>query len=151
MNFLTRSEQENGSGGSGPYAICSGTPAGVLPRGRARIPDMFSTGPGPHRPLRGVPAARVQNPSVSGRLGDHYRTRLTHTLEVAQIARTLARALRVNEELCRRGAGARPGAPFGHAGNDPQPLDAGREIFEHNAQALRIVDRLEYRYPDFRD
>lgn len=76
--------------------------------------------------------------------GDHYRTRLTHTLEVSQIARTIARALRLNEDLAEAIAlGHDLGhTPFGHAGeavlNDLLP-----EGFEHNAQSLRVVDHLE--------
>lgn len=76
--------------------------------------------------------------------GDHYRTRLTHTLEVTQIARTVARALRVNEDLTESIAlGHDLGhTPFGHAGER-----ALREIcpygFEHNEQSVRVVERLE--------
>ncbi len=76
--------------------------------------------------------------------GDHYRTRLTHTLEVAQIARTIARALRLNEDLTEAIAlGHDLGhTPFGHAGekvlNEIHP-----EGFKHNEQSLRVVDLLE--------
>lgn len=76
--------------------------------------------------------------------GDHYRTRLTHTLEVAQIARTMARALRLNEDLTEAIAlGHDLGhTPFGHAGekvlNQLNPTG-----FEHNIQSLRVVDCLE--------
>ena len=84
--------------------------------------------------------------------GDHYRTRLTHTLEVAQIARALARALRLDEDLSEALALAHDlgHPPFGHAGE--RALDAClREHggFDHNAQTLRIVTELERRYPDF--
>ncbi len=85
-------------------------------------------------------------------LCDHYRTRLTHTLEVAQIARTLSRILRANEDLCEAIALAHDlgHPPFGHAGervlNGLIEKEGG---FEHNAQALRIVDRLECRYAGF--
>jgi dGTPase len=84
--------------------------------------------------------------------GDHYRTRLTHTLEVAQIGRSLARALRVNEDLVEAVALSHDlgHTPFGHAGE--QVLDdlmAGYGGFEHNRQSLRIVEKLEKRYPDF--
>jgi dGTPase len=81
--------------------------------------------------------------------GDFYRTRLTHTLEVAQHARTLARALRLNEDLCEAIAYAHDlgHAPFGHTGestiNELMKKDGG---FEHNLQSLRIVDLLEKRY-----
>lgn len=77
-------------------------------------------------------------------LGDHYRTRLTHTLEVSQIARTLARALRLNEDLTEAIAlGHDLGhTPFGHAGEDVlNGLITGG--FAHNEQSLRIVEKLE--------
>ncbi len=84
--------------------------------------------------------------------GDYYRTRLTHTIEVAQIARTIARTLGLNEDLTEALALVHDlgHAPFGHAGQDVLATcmrDHGG--FEHNAQALRIVDRLERRYPSF--
>lgn len=80
--------------------------------------------------------------------GDHYRTRLTHTLEVAQIARTVARALRLNEDLTEAIAlGHDLGhPPFGHAGE--VALDAAMAPwggFRHDAQSLRVVERLEQR------
>ncbi len=84
--------------------------------------------------------------------GDHYRTRLTHTLEVAQIGRSLARALRVNEDLVEAISLAHDlgHTPFGHAGEQVlAELMADYGGFEHNRQSLRIVERLEKRYPDF--
>ena len=84
--------------------------------------------------------------------GDHYRTRLTHTLEVSQIARTMARALAINEDLTEALALAHDlgHPPFGHAGERVlNELLADCGGFEHNAQALRIVDWLECRYPQF--
>lgn len=76
--------------------------------------------------------------------GDHYRTRLTHTLEVSQIARTMARALRLNEDLTEAAAlGHDLGhTPFGHAG-EAALRDCYDQSFAHYEQSLRVVDRLE--------
>ena len=84
--------------------------------------------------------------------GDHYRTRLTHTIEVSQIARSIARALGLNEELAEAVALAHDlgHPPFGHAGEMVlDELMEGHGGFEHNLQALRIVEVLEKRYPSF--
>jgi dGTPase len=84
--------------------------------------------------------------------GDYYRTRLTHTLETAQIARTLARNLCLNEDLVEASALCHDlgHTPFGHAGQEiMNELMQGQGGFEHNLQSLRIVDELEKRYPQF--
>ncbi|MDD5730162.1 MAG: deoxyguanosinetriphosphate triphosphohydrolase [Candidatus Omnitrophica bacterium] len=84
--------------------------------------------------------------------GDYYRTRLTHTLEVAQIGRTIASALRLNMDLVEAIALAHDlgHTPFGHSGEDAlNELMAKEGGFNHNLQGLRVVDLLEERYPDF--
>ncbi|MES1979960.1 MAG: deoxyguanosinetriphosphate triphosphohydrolase [Pseudomonadota bacterium] len=88
--------------------------------------------------------------------GDLFRTRLTHSLEVAQLGRSIARALHINEDLVEAIALAHDlgHTPFGHAGQDAlnnclkahNPQSAG---FEHNLQSLRVVDLLEERYPEY--
>ena len=84
--------------------------------------------------------------------GDYYRTRLTHTIEVAQVARTIAGALDLNPDLAETVALAHDlgHPPFGHTGEDAlAQLMAPYGGFDHNAQALRIVTRLERHYADF--
>lgn len=84
--------------------------------------------------------------------GDYYRTRLTHSIEVAQVARTIAGALGLNAELTEAVALAHDlgHPPFGHTGEDAlQDLMAPYGGFDHNAQAIRIVTRLERHYADF--
>jgi dGTPase len=84
--------------------------------------------------------------------GDLFRTRLTHSLEVAQLGRSIARALRLNEDLVEAISLAHDlgHTPFGHAGQDVlNECMADYGGFEHNLQSLRVVDKLEERYPAF--
>ena len=84
--------------------------------------------------------------------GDYYRTRLTHTLEVSQIAKSIARALSLNEDLVEAISLAHDlgHTPFGHSGEDAlHELMRDYGGFDHNTQGLRVVDFLEERYPDF--
>ncbi len=88
--------------------------------------------------------------------GDLFRTRLTHSLEVAQIARSIARVMGLHEDLCEAIALAHDigHTPFGHAGQDAldaclRASDPASLGFEHNFQSLRVVDALEERYPGF--
>jgi len=84
--------------------------------------------------------------------GDYYRTRLTHSLEVAQLARSLARSLKVDEDLAETVALAHDlgHTPFGHAGEDAlAAVTADIGGFDHNAHALRLVTKLEHRYAEF--
>lgn len=83
-------------------------------------------------------------------VGDHYRTRLTHTIEVTQVGRSLSRSLNLNEDLVEVLALAHDlgHPPFGHSGEDElASLMQDHDGFEHNRQALRVVDRLEKRNP----
>lgn len=88
--------------------------------------------------------------------GDLFRTRMTHSLEVAQLSRSMARALGLDEDLVEAMALAHDlgHTPFGHAGQDAlnaalRELTPGHGGFEHNVQSLRVVDSLEERYPQF--
>lgn len=86
--------------------------------------------------------------------GDYYRTRLTHTIEVAQLARTIGRNLRLNEDLIEAVALAHDlgHPPFGHAGEEALNAimqEAGSKKFNHNVRSFDIVTKFEKRYPDF--
>ncbi len=84
--------------------------------------------------------------------GDYYRTRLTHTMEVTQIARSIARALNLNEDLTEAIALSHDlgHTPFGHSGEEAlKELMVDHGGFDHNFHALRVVDQLEHRYPSF--
>ena len=91
-----------------------------------------------------LPAVEAQDAGISVTAGDHYRTRLTHALEVSQNARTIAKALRLNESLVEAIAlGHDLGhTPFGHAGEGMlnELCNGG---FRHNEQSVRIVEKLE--------
>jgi dGTPase len=85
--------------------------------------------------------------------GDHYRTRLTHTLEVSQIGRSIARAMQLNEDLVEAISLAHDlgHTPFGHSGEEVlNVLMKEHGGFDHNLQGVRVVDYLEERYPDFK-
>src|SRR5437870_7805302 len=84
--------------------------------------------------------------------GDHLRTRLTHTIEVAAISRNIARALKLNEDLTETIALAHDlgHSPFGHKGEEAlNRLMKGHGGFEHNRQSLRVIESLEQKYPLF--
>jgi dGTPase len=136
-----------------PYAMHSADTAGrkhVEPPHRYRGPYQRDR----DRLLHSAAFRRLSQKTqvFTGEMGDYHRTRLTHTLEVASIARTLARALRLNEDLVEALALAHDigHPPFGHSGEEvlDQCLQS-QGGFNHNAQALRIVELLETRYPEF--
>ena len=136
-----------------PYAQKSGDSAG---RKHAEPPH-------PHRTEYERDRARIIHSRAFRRLeyktqvflngtGDHLRTRLTHTIEVASISRTIARALGLNEDLAETIALAHDlgHAPFGHSGEEVlDELMRGHGGFEHNTQSLRIVEIIERKYPRF--
>jgi len=137
-----------------PYACRS-----VASRGRANVEEEHS-----YRTAYVRDRDRIVHSSAFRRLeyktqvfvyheGDYYRTRLTHTLEVAQIARTIARALNINEDLCEAIALSHDigHPPFGHSGEQAlNQLMKDQGGFEHNVHALRIIDHIEHRYQGFR-
>jgi dGTPase len=137
-----------------PYAMCSGRS-----RGRRHPEEQHAT-----RTCFQRDRDRIIHSTAFRRLeyktqvfvnheGDYYRTRLTHTMEAAQITRTIARILGLNEDLAEAVALAHDlgHTPFGHAGERTlDRLMAAHGGFEHNAQSLRIVDVLEERYANFR-
>lgn len=138
--------------------LCSYAQKGVASKGR-----LFQESESAHRSPFQRDRDRIIHTSAFRRLqfktqvfvnheGDHFRNRLTHTIEVAQIARTLSKALGLNEELAESLALSHDlgHTPFGHCGEDTLSKclsDIGG--FEHNAQSLKIVTKLERRYADF--
>ena len=152
--FCTREELEEEERRTlAPYAMPSGASAG---RARPETRDVFRTEFQRDRD-------RVIHSTAFRRLigktqvfvsdsGDHYRTRLTHSIEVSQIARSVARSLRLNQDLKEAVALAHDlgHAPFGHSGGETlDELMRDHGGFEHNYQSLRIVERLEIKYPGF--
>ncbi len=135
-----------------PWAMPSGAS-----RGRAHL-----TRPDPHRTGFQRDRDRIVHSRAFRRLsgktqvfidgeGDHFRNRLTHTVEVAQVARTMARRLQLNEDLveCIALVHDLGHPPFGHRGEDMlAQLMAAHGGFEHNGQGLRVVELLEVRYPE---
>lgn len=154
MGWRTREAyEEEERRGLAPWAACSGDSAGRL----------VDEPPHPYRTAFQRDRDRIVHSRAFRRLEfktqvfvhlekDHYRNRLTHTIEGAQIARTIARALRVCEDLAEAIVLAHDlgHTPFGHAGEavlaEWMKDDGG---FDHNRQSLRIVDLLEDRYPDW--
>jgi len=152
--MLTRQEMEARTGETlAPYAMHSSNS-----RGRA-----FPEEEHPYRSAYQRDRERIIHSTAFRRLeyktqvfvnheGDHYRTRLTHTMEVAQIARAIARVLNLHEDLVEAIALAHDlgHTPFGHSGEDAlRKLMKDHGGFEHNTHGLRVVDLLENRYPDF--
>jgi dGTPase len=164
--FRTREElEEHEKTWLAPYAEKS-----ALSRGR-----QFEASPHPYRTEFQKDRDRIIHTTAFRRLqyktqvfvnyeGDYYRTRLTHTTEAAQLARTVARALRVNEELAEAITLAHDlgHSPFGHSGEvtldqlmlqrmglDPKDPDNKGKGYNHTVQSLRVVDRLEQRWPGF--
>jgi dGTPase len=137
-----------------PYAMCSRNS-----RGRAYLEEEH-----PYRTAYQRDRDRIIHTTAFRRLeyktqvfliteGDYYRTRLTHTIEVAQIGRTIARALRLNEDMTEAICLAHDlgHGPFGHSGEAAlNSLMADHDGFDHNFQSFRIVEKLENRFPDFR-
>src|SRR5262245_46965887 len=136
-----------------PYAMHSAASAGML------YPEPPHPYRGPYqrdrdRILHSAAFRRLSQKTqvFTGEMGDYHRTRLTHTLEVASIARTIARALRLNEDLVEALAVAHDlgHPPFGHSGEDVlNECLQNHGGFNHNQQGLRICEVLETRYPEF--
>ena len=105
----------------------------VAARSSARLPARVPAGPGPDHPFQAFRRLKHKTQVFLAPTGDHYRTRLTHTLEVSQIARTIARALFLNEDLTEAIAlGHDLGhTPFGHAGEEPW-IRSSRRFLVHS-------------------
>jgi len=136
-----------------PWAMRS---AGSRGRTHASVPDVFRTAYQQDRDRiihsRAFRRLQYKTQVFTNDEGDHFRTRLTHTIEVAQVARSAARRLRLNEDLVECVALVHDVGhpPFGHRGEDLlSELMAEHGGFEHNRQGMRIVEELEVRYPEF--
>jgi len=138
----------------GPWAVRSAESAGrVVPEAEHRHRTAFQRDRDRVVHSRAFRRLEYKTQVFVHREGEHYRDRLTHTLEATQIARTIARALRLNEDLAEAIVLAHDlgHTPFGHAGERAlDRLMKGHGGFDHNRQSLRIVDLLEERYPGFR-
>ncbi len=153
MIYTRKTLEDNEKASLAPYASLAG-------ESRGRV---YSESESEYRTAFQKDRARVIHTSAFRRLeyktqvfvnfaGDYYRTRLTHTIEVAQVAKSISRALGLNEDLAETIALAHDlgHPPFGHAGEktlNRLAKDAGG--FEHNKQSLRVVTQLEHRYPKF--
>ena len=139
--------------GLAPYAVKSGESRGrIHPEAEHRYRTVFQRDRDRVVHCRAFRRLEYKTQVFVYHEGDHYRNRLTHTIENAQIARTLARTLCLNEDLAEAVALAHDlgHTPFAHAGeralNELMRDDGG---FDHNRQTLRVVDLLEFRYPAF--
>jgi dGTPase len=139
--------------GLAPYAVKSGESRGrIHPEAEHRYRTVFQRDRDRVVHCRAFRRLEYKTQVFVYHEGDHYRNRLTHTIENAQIARTLARTLCLNEDLAEAVALAHDlgHTPFAHAGeralNQLMRDDGG---FDHNRQTLRVVDLLEFRYPAF--
>lgn len=151
MNFRRHTLEENERVALAPYALFSGDSRGRLHHeAEPRYRTAFQRDRDRILHSAAFRLLEYKTQVFVADAGDYYRTRLTHTLEVAQIGRTLARALGVNEDLvetiCLAHDLGHP--PFGHAGEDAlNELMEERGGFNHNHQSYRLVTRLEQRYP----
>ncbi len=151
--MITRQELERREGALAPFAARSGDSLGrEHPEGEHPFRTAFQRDR--DRVIHCAAFRRLEYKTqvFVNHEGDYYRTRLTHTTEAAQISRTVARAMGLNEDLCEALAlGHDLGhTPFGHSGQEA--LDACMKDhggFEHNVQSLRVVELLEQRYPGF--